>query len=145
MDSNVSMKLPIHIVRLLIIAISFVSWTSCQSAIDNVVEIRLKQEVAAINNKADKKIENDIRVDSASTSGKSIRFSYTMMTLTKEDMSPKVFYETMKPELIQYANSKDMGFYQKNKVTIAYAYYYKNGTPLSTIIIKPEDYKDNKN
>ena len=139
------MKIFCLTIQLFIVAISFALLSGCQSAMDSFVETRLKQEAAAINNKADKKIENDIRVDSASVSGKSIRFSYTMMMLTKEEMSPKVFYETMKPELIQYANSKDMGFYQKNKVTIAYAYYYKNGTPLSTIIIKPEDYKNNKN
>ncbi|MFA6059952.1 MAG: hypothetical protein WC756_17225 [Taibaiella sp.] len=139
------MKIFYLTIWLFIVAISFTLFPGCQSAMNSFIETRLKQEAAAINNKVDKKIENDIRVDSASTSGKSIRFSYTMMMLTKEEMSPKVFYETMKPELIQYANSKDMGFYQKNKITIAYAYYYKNGTPLSTIIIKPEDYKNNKN
>jgi hypothetical protein len=132
-------------IQLFIVAVSIVLLSGCQSAMNSFVETRLKKEAEVINKKADKDIQDGVRVDSASAVGKSIRFNYTMVNFGKGDLDLKIFYKTAKSELIEIANSKEMVFYKKNKVTIAYAYYYKDGTPLTTIIIKPEDYTNSKN
>ena len=135
------MKIFYLTIRLFIVTISVALLSGCQSAMNSFVETRLKKEAEAINKKVDKEIQDGVRIDSASAVGKSIRFSYTMVNFGKGDLDLKIFYKTAKSKLIEIANSKKMNFYKKNNVTIAYAYYFKGGEPLSTIIIKPEDYK----
>jgi hypothetical protein len=130
---------------LLIIAITVVFAAGCQSAIDNVVELKLQKDVEATNKQGGMEIAEGVRMDSASTTGKTIRFNYTMLEVSKEDINAATFYKATKEELIKIiGTNKEMEFYKKNNVTMAYAYYYQDGTPLSTIIIKPEDYTHKK-
>lgn len=132
-------------IRLFIVAISFALLPGCQSAMDSFVETRLKQDAEATNKRSGTEVGDGVRLDSASATGKTIRFCYTMLDVNKEDINASVFYKTAKTELIKTADTTTgMDFYKKNNVTIAYVYYYQNGTPLSTIIIKPEDYTHKK-
>lgn len=112
--------------------------TGCQSALDDMVALQLKKEAEALNKKGARYVTEGVRMDSVSTAGKSIRFSYTLVTVAKGDVDPATFYNTVKKDLIIAADTMtEMAFYRKNKVKVTYAYYYKDGRPLSTIIVKP--------
>jgi hypothetical protein len=130
--------------RLVILFISVFSLSSCQSVMKETIVAKLKADAAAIT--TPKEMGSGIRIDSVSADGLSMRFSYTMTNQSKGDLDQAAFYKTVKEEMLNKANtSPDFEFYKKNKVKLAFAYYFKNGAPLSTIIIKPEDYTDNKN
>lgn len=127
------------ILQFALIIISAFVLTSCESVIKESLAAKLKAEAAAVTTPKD--LGNGIRIDSVSTDGLSIRYSYTLTERSKGDIDLAVFYKTVKEEMLSKANSSpDLAFYKKNKVKLAFAYYFKNGEPLSTIIIKPEDY-----
>lgn len=112
--------------------------TGCQSALDDMVALQLKKEAEALNKKGARYIAEGVRIDSVSAAGKSIRFSYTLVNVGKGDVDPATFYNTVKKDLTIAADTMaKMAFYRQNKVKVTYAYYYKDGKPLSTIIVKP--------
>ena len=119
-----------------------VLFSGCKAATDKFVEANLKTQAAAANEMANKEVADGVRLDSVSAEGKSMRFSYTMLEYSKGDLDIPVFYKNAKAELIKEANTNpDLKFFREHKVKIAYAYYFADGEPLSTIVIKPEDYK----
>lgn len=123
-----------------LISIGLLFLTSCDTVVKNVVEAKLEAEAAAY--KLPEDVGNGIRLDSISTKGLSIRYSYTATELAKGELDIPVFYKTAKEDMLHKANTDpDMAFYKKNKIKLSFAYYFKGGEPLSTIIIKPEDYK----
>jgi hypothetical protein len=123
-----------------LISISLVSLASCDTVVKNVVERKLEAEAAAY--KLPEDVGNGIRLDSISTKGLSIRYSYTATELAKGELDVPTFYKTAKEDMLNKANTDpDMAFYKENKIKLSFAYYFKGGEPLSTIIIKPEDYK----
>jgi hypothetical protein len=136
------MKMLSSILNSLIVFISLISLASCDTVVKNVVESKLEAEAAAY--KLPEDVGNGIRLDSIATKGFSIRYSYTATELAKGELDVPTFYKTAKEDMLNKANTDpDMAFYKKNKVKLSFAYYFKGGEPLSTIIIKPEDYKDN--
>lgn len=136
------MKSLSSVLRLYVVLALLAVFAGCQAATDSFIEARLKTEAAAANKITPTEISDGIRLDSVSAKGKSMRFSYTMMEYVKGDLDAPVFYKNAKEELIKLANTdKDMEFFRKHKIKIAYAYYFNDGQPLSTIIIRPEDYK----
>ena len=123
---------------IIFIGLSFL--TSCDSVVKSAIETKLEAEAAAYNLPED--VGNGIRLDSISTKGLSIRYSYTATELAKGELDVPTFYKTAKEDMLKKANTDpDMAFYKKNKIKLSFAYYFKGGEPLSTIIIKPEDYK----
>lgn len=130
------------VLRLYVVLLLLAAFAGCQAATEGFIEARLKTEAAAANKITPKEISDGVRLDSVSAEGKSMRFNYTMMDYDKDDLDAAVFYKNAKEELIKLANTdKDLAFFRKHKIKIAYAYYFKDGRPLSTIIIKAEDYK----
>jgi hypothetical protein len=112
----------------------------CDTVVEGVIEKKLEAEVAAY--KLPEDVGNGIRLDSISTKGLAIRYSYTATELAKGELDVPTFYKTAKENMLNKANTDpDMAFYKKNKIKLSFAYYFKGGEPLSTIIIKPEDYK----
>lgn len=123
-----------------IIFIGQLSLTSCDTIVKSAIETKLEAEAAAY--KLPEDVGNGIRLDSISTKGLSIRYSYTATELAKGELDVPTFYKTAKDNMLNKANTDpDMAFYKKNKIKLSFAYYFKGGEPLSTIIIKPEDYK----
>ncbi len=112
--------------------------SGCQSALDDMVSLQLRKEAEQLNKKGPREVADGVRMDSVSAKGKSIKFSYTLVHVAKGDVDPASFYHKVKKELTDYADTMaEMQFYRKNKIQVSYAYYYKNGTPLTTIIVKP--------
>jgi hypothetical protein len=127
----------------LIILISFFAFTGCESIRQDSLAAQLKAGAEAVTTPQD--LGDGLRLDSVSTKGVSVRYSYTMTEYAKGDLNLPEFYKTVKPDLMKKADtSAEMAFYRKNKIKVSFAYYFKGGEPLSTIIIKPEDYKNNK-
>lgn len=136
------MKAILSLLKLSIVIALFAALASCQAATDSIVETKLKAEAAALNKVSPKDVTDGVRLDSVSTKGKSMRFNYTMLEYAKGDLDVPVFYKNAKDGLLIEANTnKDMSFFKEHKIQVAYAYYFKGGEPLSTIIIKAEDYK----
>lgn len=126
-----------------LIFISLVSLVSCDAVVEGVVEKKLEAEAKAY--KLPEDVGNGIRLDSISTKGLAIRYSYTATELAKGELDIPTFYKTAKEDMLNKANTDpDMAFYKKNKIKLSFAYYFKGGEPMSTIIIKPEDYTDKK-
>lgn len=123
-----------------IIFIGLAFLVGCDTVVEGVVERKLEAEAAAY--KLPEDVGNGIRLDSVSAKGLAIRYSYTATKLAKGELDVPTFYKTAKEEMLNKANTDpDMAFYKKNKIKLSFAYYFKGGEPLSTIIIKPEDYK----
>jgi hypothetical protein len=123
---------------IIFIGLAFV--VGCDTVVEGVIEKKLEAEVAAY--KLPEDVGNGIRLDSISTKGLAIRYSYTATELAKGELDVPTFYKTAKENMLNKANTDpDMAFYKKNKIKLSFAYYFKGGEPLSTIIIKPEDYK----
>lgn len=137
------MKLSIRTAWLWIIAISFVTLTGCESIKKDSLAATLKAQAAAITTPQD--MGDGLRLDSVSTKDISVRYSYTMTAYAKGDLNLPVFYKSVKAEIMARADtSENMAFYRKNRIKVSFAYYFKGGEPLSTIIIKPEDYAVSK-
>jgi hypothetical protein len=134
------MKLFSTILSSLIVLISFFVFTGCESVRQESIAAQLKAGAEAVTTPED--LGDGLRLDSVSAKGVSVRYSYTMTEYAKGDLNQPEFYKTMKLDLMRKADtSAEMAFYRKNKVKVSFAYYFKDGEPLSTIIIKPEDYK----
>ncbi|WP_118952695.1 hypothetical protein [Taibaiella helva] len=124
--------------RLFVFLFMLLLCSGCQSALDDMISLQLRKEAEQLNKRGPKEVSDGVRMDSVSTKGKSIKFSYTLVRIGKGDVDPASFYRKLKKELTDVADTLPaMQFYRKNKVKVSYAYYYKDGQPLSTIVIKP--------
>lgn len=114
---------------------------SCNSPVDPAVEARLKQEVAAFAGNGPVVTANGISMDSASTSGATLRFNFTLRNNRKTDFDSMVFVQRARQDVFATLNAGgSTAFFRDNGVEITYNYYDRNGVLMSTIVIKPGDY-----
>lgn len=113
----------------------------CASPVDPAVTARLKQEVAAFNSNAQQVTDSGIRMDSASTSGRRLRFNFTLLNNRKSDFDSTVFAERAKADVFATLSSgANAAFFRDNGIRITYNYYDRSGALISTVAIQPEDY-----
>jgi hypothetical protein len=129
--------------RILLMFACLFLFASCKQTVENVIAAKLKKEEDA---QVPRDMGDGIRLDTVSAKGLSIRYSYTFTEYKEGELNRPVFYKVQKKELLDLArHSEDMTFYRDNKIKMSFAYYFNDGKPISTIIIKPEDYTSNKN
>ena len=116
-------------------------FNSCKSPVDPAVEARLQQEVATFNQNR-QVTGNGIRMDSASTSGTTLQFHFTLLNNRKIDFDSTVFAARAKMDVLATLNAgENAAFFRDNGIRITYNYYDRNGILMNRVRILPEDYE----
>ncbi len=98
----------------------------------------LMQAASQINQNLPMMIDSETRLDSTVGINKKFRYNYTMINYSVEELDPKSFSETMRPQLVNaVCTTKEMEVFMKNGVPVTYAYHGKNGKQLTTITVEP--------
>ena len=108
------------------------------------VSALLKNAAKELNNKAPYKTQNNIRLDSASTSGESVFiYHYSIVNADKSKIDLSSAKKIMKPRMIKTVkNTPELKDFRDNNVTLDYRYYDKNGAFVTNITITPELYNN---
>ena len=105
---------------------------------DANLEDKLKDAAQELNEISPQQIDQDTRLDSASTvSDKIFKYHYTLLNLEKSEINSEEFNNYMKPNLTKSVKtSSDLKEFRKHKITMSYNYFDKNGE-----FIAPFDYR----
>lgn len=126
---------------LLLIYVLSLVFNSCKSPVDPAVEARLQQEVATFNQNR-QVTGNGISMDSASTSGTTLQFNFTLLNNRKIDFDSTVFAARAKMDVLATLNAGENAvFFRDNGIRITYNYYDRNGILMNRVRILPEDYE----
>lgn len=88
-------------------------------------------------------IDHDTRADNIMVlPGKTVRYNYTLVNLSYDEVNLDDFESTLKPWIVNTAKtSPDVANFRKNDVTMEYNYVDKNGTFVYKITVTPDMYK----
>ena len=108
---------------------------------EGTIEEQMKDAAVEINNISPKMVDEYSRLDSASTTGKTFKYHYTLMNMTKEEVNVDVLTKFLRPEIIENVkNSPELKIFRDHKITMSYDYYDKNGEFVTNIDVTPELY-----
>jgi Tfp pilus assembly protein PilE len=97
----------------------------------------LIQAAAQANKDVPKMIDSETRLDSVAGVNRQIRYNYTMVNHTIDDMDLVYFRNTMQGKLTELVcTTKEMKVFIINNVPVVFSYADKNGTELSTITVQ---------
>ena len=90
------------------------------------------------------KIDDYIRLDSASTRGKTnFIYHYTLIDIEKSEVNLDTVNKYIRPDIINNVkNSPELKIYRDNKITMDYKYYDRNGDFALEISVTPEIYEN---
>ena len=110
---------------------------------DANLEDKLKDAAQELNEISPQQIDQDTRLDSASTvSDKIFKYHYTLLNLEKSEINSEEFNNYMKPNLTKSVKtSSDLKEFRKHKITMSYNYFDKNGEFITNIDVSPAMYK----
>ncbi|WP_417884576.1 hypothetical protein [Zunongwangia sp.] len=108
------------------------------------LEDQLIDAAQELNEVTPKKIDQDTRLDSASTvSDKIFKYHYTLVNLEKSEVNLNDLNNYMKTNLTESVkNTPELKQFRDNKVTMSYNYYDKNGVFITSINITPAMYQN---
>ncbi len=106
------------------------------------IEEQMKDAAIEINKISPKMMDEYSRLDSATTiADKTFKYHYTLINMTKEEVSIDILTKFIRPEIIENArNSPELKIFRDNKITVSYNYYDKNGEFVTNIDVTPELY-----
>ena len=107
-------------------------------AVAEIPSAQLKAAADAVNQKAPMMVDNDTRLDGATSSNNNLSYQYTLVNFTKEQLDPNAFASNLKPSLIQ-ATCTTMKIFYQNGVSVTFAYKDKNQQQISAVSIQPKD------
>lgn len=79
----------------------------------------------------------ETRIDGAIGLNKELLFKYTLINHVAADLSTQDINELGKFYLNSVCTTKELQLFVKNGITISYAYFGKDGKPITTISVKP--------
>jgi hypothetical protein len=137
MDKKTTVKIIIPVIIGLVIGLSMYYISK-----EKKVSTMLKNAAKELNEKAPYRTQNNIRLDSASTSGESVFiYHYSIVNADKSKIDLTSAKKVMKPRMIKTVKaSSELKAFRDNNVTLDYRYYDKNGEFVTNIAITPELY-----
>lgn len=108
------------------------------------VEKELKKAVVELNKQLPMQVDEYSRLDSASAEGK-IRFNYyyTLFDLEKSEVNLDTVNKYIRPGIIENVQSSpELRGFRKNKITMNYNYFDKEGAFVTQISVTPELYSE---
>jgi hypothetical protein len=101
----------------------------------------LEREIAKANKQFPKQIDSETRIDSVAVGpGKLIIYNYTLVNYSADDVDSDKFQEALAARVRQETcRNRETRPYIRKGYSIAYSYNGKNGNPVATMTVAPED------
>jgi len=105
-------------------------------------EAQMKEAALELNKQLPMNIDDVTRLDSATVVSKSrFAYHYTLNNVAKSEVNLDTVAKYIKPGIIEnIKTSPEMAPYRKNKITMDYVYYDKDGSLVTTISVTPDLY-----
>jgi hypothetical protein len=124
-------------------AVFALSYYGVQKFFKKDLESELKNAAFELNKETPIQIDQYMRLDSASTKGKTnFIYYYTLLEVEKFEVNLDTVNKYLRPNIIENVKSNsELKVYRKNNITMDYNYYDKNGIFVTEISITPDLYK----
>ncbi len=108
------------------------------------VETVLKKAATELNKQLPMNVDEYSRLDSASAEGEScFNYFYTLVDLEKSEVNLDTVNKYIRTGIIENVkNSTELREFRKNKITMNYNYFDKNGVFVTQIAVTPELYSE---
>jgi len=103
---------------------------------EGTIDAVLIQIASEINKKLPMMVDANTRLDSTVGINRTVRYNYTLVKYTAEELDATALEQAMRPKLINnVCTTKEMEFFVKNNITVSYAYFGKNGKQVTVITV----------
>lgn len=122
---------------LILLAIAFVVTQFKKSPVD--VHAKLTKVSDTINDRLPMMVDTQTRLDSTEAIGTTLKYNYTVVNFSAANVSADKIKTTVRPKVIKrLCTSQKMKVFVKHGVSLIYAYKGKNGAPITTLKISPD-------
>ena len=111
--------------------------------LDGSIETILLQMADEINAKLPQMIDAETRLDSAAGINRKVRYNFTLVNYSAEEIKVPAFNKSMRPKLIKnVCAAKEMAIFLNNDIPVSYAYYGKQGKQITVLTVTASDCSD---
>lgn len=122
----------------LLLRIATVFALSLPISVYAVSDAELKQAAAAVNQRAPVMVDQDTRLDGATSGKQTLTYNYTLVNYSSADLDSAKFESAMRPSLLK-AGCQALKPILSAGVTVNYIYKGKDAATVSNISLKPSD------
>lgn len=103
---------------------------------------QMMKAASQINESCPIMVDQETRLDNAiALPGNILQYNYTLVHLVKDSVNIMDFESYIRPQIVNNIKTNpNMKAYRDNKITMAYNYKDMNGTFITKITVKPQEY-----